>query len=264
MKNKGVIIALLILLSIIVFFLVMFLVVYLSGGINFRNGIINIGSKSRNIIFDKTFEMKNIKNIEIIQDAGDITFKETSNDYIQVVVYGKNENDVNVNLNDDKLDIDYKNKGQFVFFGIGVQKNDIIVYIPSTYSNEIKIKNDYGNCEISDLENATINIDSDAGNVEVGKIKNATIKCDYGNVEVKEILNKCDIKADCGNIEVDKLSIIENSSIKADLGNVNINQTNDIYIDANVDLGKTNINHNNRNANITLKINCDCGNVNVG
>lgn len=31
-----------------------------------------------------------------------------------------------------------------------------------------------------------------------------------------------------------------------------------------LELGKSNINQNNKNSDITLKINCDCGNVNVG
>ena len=98
---------------------------------------------------------------------------------------------------------------------------------------------------------------------ELGKIKNAVLKCDYGNIDIKEILNKCDIEADCGNVKIDTLSIKEDSSIKADLGNVDINNANDIYIDANVDLGSANINKNNRNAEITLKVHCNCGNVTI-
>lgn len=257
MKNKGLIITLIVLLSIIVILLITFLVAYLGRNINFRNGIFSIGYKSSNVIFDKTYEMEDIKNIEIIQDAGDIVFKETSNDYIQVVLYGEDTNDAYVNLNENKLTIDYTHKRKFALFSFGVSKNDIIIYIPSNYSNEIKISNDYGNCEITDLENATLDIDCDAGNVELGKIKNVKIKCDYGNIEINEILNKCDIKSDCGNIEIDKISIQEDSSIKSDLGNVDIREVNDICIDANVDLGKANINENNRNGNVTLKINCD-------
>lgn len=76
-------------------------------------------------------------------------------------------------------------------------------------------------------------------------------------------MNKCDIEADCGNVKIDTLSIKEDSSIKADLGNVDINNANDIYIDANVDLGSANINKNNRNAEITLKVHCNCGNVTI-
>lgn len=260
MKNNGLIITAIILLSIVVFLLVMFLVMCLTGRISFRGIMFGMGSKSTNVIYDNQFKLEDIKNIEIREDAGDIIIKETSDDYIKVILYGDDNNDAKVDLNNGKLDIDNTHKRTRIFGG---RKNEIIIYMPSSYSNEIKVKNDYGNCEITDLENATVNIDCDAGNVEIGKIKNATIKCDYGNIEAKEILNKCEIKADCGNIKIDRISIQENSSIKADLGNVDINNTNDIYIEADVDLGKTNINNNNRNSNITLKIDCDCGNITI-
>ena len=264
MKNKRIIITLIILLSIIVFFLVIFLVMCLTGKINFPGGIFGFSTvKSNNIIFDKTYKMEDINNIDINQDAGDIIFKETSDDDIQVIVYGENESDVDVNLDQNSLSIDNTRTKKFAFFNFGITAKDIIVYIPSTYSKEIKIKSDCGKCELSDLENAAVDIDCNAGNVKLGTIKNANITCDCGNVEIKEILNACDIKVDCGNIEIDTISIKENSTIKADLGNIDINNTNDIYIDADVDLGKTNINKNNRNAEITLKINCDCGNVTV-
>lgn len=260
MKNNGLIITAIILLSIVVFLLVMFLVMCLTGRISFRGIMFGIGSKSTNVIYDNQFKLEDIKNIEIREDAGDIIIKEASEDYIKVVLYGDDSNDAKVDLNNGKLDIDNTHKRTRIFGG---RKNEIIIYMPSSYSNEIKVKNDYGNCEITDLENATVDIDCDAGNVEIGKIKNATIKCDYGNIEAKEILNKCEIKANCGNIKIDRIYIQENSSIKADLGNVDINNTNDIYIEADVDLGKTNINNNNRNSNITLKIDCDCGNITI-
>lgn len=166
-------------------------------------------------------------------------------------------------MDNTNLDIRYTHKSSFALFNFGGTKNDIVIYIPQNYSNEIKINNNYGNCEIPDLKNAMVNIDCDCGDVEIGEIRNATIKCDYGNIKIKEILNKCDVIADCGNIEIDKISIQENSAIKANMGNVNINGTNDIYIDAAVDLGNKKIDSNNRNAEITLKINCDCGNITV-
>ncbi len=265
MKNKKIIVALIILLSIIIFFLVMFLVMCLTGRINYTNGILFFGTKkSNNIIFDKTYSIEDINNINIRQDSGDVIFKETLEDNIKVVVYGENESDVDVNLNQNNLSINNMNNKKFTFFSFGIMAKDIVVYVPSTYNKEIKIKNDYGNCEMLDLENAIVDIDCDCGNVKLGKIKNAIVKCDLGNTEIKEILNKCDIKADCGNVEIDTISIQENSTIKVDLGNIDINKTDDIYIESNVDLGKTNINQNNRNSEITLKINCDCGNVTIG
>ena len=86
----------------------------------------------------------------------------------------------------------------------------------------------------------------------------------YGNIEVKEILNKCELKANCGNISIGTLSIKENSSIKADLGNIEVNKAHDIYIDAKVDLGDVKIEDNARHSDITLKIKSDCGDIKVG
>lgn len=263
MKNKGLVIALIILLTIVVFFLIMFLVVYLNSENNFKIGLFNIGSRNNNVIYNKTFELEKIDGIEIKQDTGDVIFKESEDDSIQVVLYGENQGDADVALTNHNLNIDYTHKTKFAFFSFGTAKNDIIIYIPSNYKNDIKITNDYGDCEVIDLENARVNIECDAGEVRLGTVKDATIKCDYGNIRVKEILNKCDMEANCGNIEIETISIKENSSIKADLGNVDIDKTADIYIDADVDLGKSNINNNNRNSEVTLKINCDCGNITI-
>lgn len=194
MKNKGLIIMTIILLSIITLFLTIFLVIYLKGGKNFKGITLGLGAKSSKMIYDNEFDIESISRINIKQDAGNIIIKETSNSNIQVELYGDDEADAQVNLHNSELNIDNTHKKVRFFGGT---KNDIIIYIPATYSNEINVKNNYGECEIGDLENATIIADCDAGNVELGKIKNATIKCDYGNVEIKEVLNKCDIKANC-------------------------------------------------------------------
>ena len=264
MKNRGVIIGAIIAILVLVIVLTGFLIFYLSGGANFKNGFIfRTGSKNNNVVYEKTFEDDNIKNIEIKHDAGDVVIKESSDNSIRVIIYGDREEDVKVDYSEEKLGINYSSSRKFTFFGIGAVENDIVVYVPSNYSNNIKVNNNYGKCELANFKNASIDIDCDAGNVDVGIVKDAVVKCDYGNVKIKEILNKCNIKADCGNIEIDKISIKESSNIGADLGNVIIREVNDIYIDANVDLGNANINKNNRNSDITLKIKCDCGNIDV-
>ena len=264
MKYKGLIITLIIILLVLIFGLSAFLVIALKSGANFKNGMFNISSDNTNIIYDKEFDLENIKNINIQQDAGKIKIIENSDNFIKVVLYGENESDVKVELNNEKLNIESKHSTRsFNFFNFNITTNDIIIYIPSGYSNEIKIKNNYGNCEIEDLENVTINIDSDAGNIELGKIKNALLKSSCGNIKINEVLNKCDIDNNCGNIKIGTMNIQENSTIKADLGNIEINNTNDIFIDADVDLGKIKINKNDKSSDIVLKIEADCGNVTI-
>lgn len=187
MKNKGLIIALIILLSIAIFFLVMFLVAYLNGGISLKNGMLNMGVKSTNVICNEEFELSNIQNISIKQDTGDVIIRENESENVKVVIYGENVGDVRVDRNDSNLNIDYSNKARFHFFNFGNIKNDIIIYLPSTYANEINIDNDYGNIEITDLENATVDIDCDCGNVNLSEIRNAIVECD---------LRKCRNKRD--------------------------------------------------------------------
>lgn len=157
MKSNGLIVALVILLSIIVFFLVMFLVVYLKGGATFMN----FGSSKNDVIFDETFSMENIQSIDIEQDAGDIIFKETTNDNIQVVLYGDGRDTVNVNVVGNKLSINYTVRKNFALLNFGTVKKDVVVYIPSIYSSQINIRNRYGNTEIPDLENVVVNIEAD-------------------------------------------------------------------------------------------------------
>ena len=261
MSHKTPIIFSIILLAIVIFCLVMFLVISLCGG---KIGMMSIGTKNTRVIYNKEIPLKDIKNIDIKQDTGNVILKETTDDKIQVVAYGEDEEDIKVDLNSEQLVIDYTRQNRFVFLNFGGGKKDIEVYIPSSYANEIKLKNDLGNCEIGSLENATLDIDCDAGNVEINKVKNAKIKCDMGEVKIQEIKNQCDITVNAGNVEITKLSIEEDSNIKADLGNVEISEINDIYVEAQVDLGKAKINGSNRNSNVILKIECDCGDIKVG
>jgi len=190
MKNKGLIITLIILLSIAIFFLVMFLVTYLNGGINFRNGIFNIGSKSTKIVFDKEFEIFNIQNINVKQNTGDVIIKEAQNDNIKVIIYGEDVGDVSVNMDDGNLNIDYYNEKNFHFFNFGNIKNDIIIYIPSSYLGTIKIENDLGDVKIGETNDIFIDAHCDLGDE---KIKN--------NSRQSEVTLKIDV--DCGDIKVE-------------------------------------------------------------
>lgn len=265
MKNKGLIITLIVLLSIATVLLIAFLAVSIAGKISFNGISFGWRSKSKQIIYDNKYESEGINEIEIVQDAGDTIIREAEGDYIQVVLYGEDEKDAQVRINNGKLYIEnthYK-KVNISFFSFGTEENDVIIYLPSSYSNLINVKNNYGECKMMDLENAIVNIDCDAGDIELGKIKDANIKCAAGNVEIKEITNKCNIEVNCGNLEIDTISINADSRIEANLGNVEIEKTNDIYIEAEVNLGSKKINKNNTNAEVTLKIECDCGNVEV-
>ena len=296
MKNNGIIITLIIILSIIIIGLIVFLCLTLNGRLHF--GFRNFGVKSKKVIFDTTYEVESIDNLEILSKAGDVNFEESTDDKIRVLVYGENENDLNVDLNENKLKVNYANYKK-VNFGFNFYLNDIIIYIPKDYSKQINIDMNYGDIKAIDLENATMNIKEDCGDIKLGKVKDIDIKNSYGDIDIEQVLDKTKIEAkcgdiklgkvkdieiennygdidiglisdkftieaNCGDIKLDRIEISENSSIKSNLGNVKIKETNDIYIEAKTDLGDVKVNTNNRHSEIILKIDSDCGDIKVG
>lgn len=263
--RKGLIIFLILLLVIIVGGLIAFLVLCLNGNINLKSVFIHWGGKkSENLIYEQNYNVDDIKLINVNQDAGDIIIENTEENNIKVEVYGENQNDVEVSLNNNELYINYVGENNKVwFFNFGSTYGDIKIYIPSSYSEKIKINNDAGEVIIKNLENAEADIDCDAGNVEIDRIKNAIIKCDAGNVEIDYILNKCNIKVDAGNLRINNVQLAEDSSIKASMGNVRIKNINDIHVEGHVSMGNCRINNNNTNSSIKLYIEASMGNIEV-
>lgn len=259
MNNKGLIIVLIIVLCIIIIGLINLLAYAISGDFN---GLNFGGRKSKNIIFEDSYKIADIEEIEVLSIAGNVIFEESKEDEIKVIAYGKDNNDIKVSNANQKLKVDYSEYRRNTWFNNTV--NDIIISIPSTYSNEIKVNNSYGNLDMIALENATVNAKLSCGNIKVEAVKNANFECDYGDIKIEKLTNKCDIEADCGNVKIEKAELKENSSIKCDLGDIKIKEINDVYVDANVDLGDTKIQNNNRHADVTIKIKADCGNIKVG
>ena len=72
-----------------------------------------------------------------------------------------------------------------------------------------------------------------------------------------------DIKQDCGDVEIENITLNKDSKISNDFGVITIDSTNDIFIDAEVELGDKKKKKNNRKSNITLEIENECGDIKV-
>lgn len=259
MKNKGLIITMIVLLSIIIVLLIGILCMGIMGKGRFPMGI-NLG-KAEVKIFDQAYDLASINNIKVKSSAGDVKFEESKSEEIRVVVYGQEDNSLKVSNNNGKLDIDYTERKTNLFsFNY---TSEIIVYLPKSYDKEIDIESDYGNVEVLDLEKATAKINQSCGSVDLGKIKNVEIDNDFGDVKIASVLNKLNINTDCGSIKIENLELKENSYIDSDMGDVKIGKTNEIYFETKVDLGNCKIANNYRHAEVTLKIDSDCGDIKV-
>lgn len=260
MKNKGFIISMIVFWVLLIIVLTAVLCAALSGrGIGWY-----VDHEENTVIFEKSYDIEQINNIKVLSNAGDVKFKESSNDAeIKVVIYGQSDENVSVELQNYLLKVDNTQKNKHVSFALKKYVNEIEVYVPKAYNKKIDVELDYGSIEMIDLENATVTIDEDCGDIDVGKVKNITLRNDYGDTDIDSVLNKLDIETNCGDLDIEHLDLKENSTIRCDLGDVSIGSTNDIFIDTSVDLGNSKVKNNNRYAEVTLKIEMDCGDIEV-
>ena len=277
-NNKGLIIFIISLLSIVSIGLIVFLVFAIRNKGNF-NFSFNSGV-SNNIIFEEKYD-NDFSLVDISSDAANVYIKNTNDEQFRVVVYGEKE-DLDVNTNNDKLDIDLKAQKCVGFcFNRKIAKienkyGDIFVEefaknvfhiienagdVKVSEALKLYVDNTYGDVEVGTVESSEINLK--CGDLEIGTVTELVAVNNYGDIEIKKIKGKFDIKNDCGDIEIDKIDIDSDSSIVSKMGDVEINSTNEIYIKVDHNLGDVDINNNYKNSDITLTINSKLGDVEI-
>ena len=293
MKNKKLIITLIILLSFIAIALIIFFIglikndfklPYFKSNYNVSNKLVI--DKNYNQLFDK---------INLDLDEADVYIKKSQTKDTRVAIYGNKEN-ITISNDNNTLEIKLK-KEKCIGFCFNKKISKVNIYLPTDYDKEININNNYGNIKIEEFNKAIMNITEDCGDVEIqsaniANIKNkygdininkvniskieedcgdvfintvnsVTVKNSYGEIEITNINKYLNIKNDCGDIELGNVNLTKNSYIKNDYGDIEIDYTNKIFIDATTDLGDVEVKDNFNKSDITLKIKNDCGDINV-
>ena len=293
MKNRSLIITMIVLLSILVVGLITLLVFMLNGNFRFRSFTM-FQTESKNLVFEQTYT-DDFHQIEMNVDAGNIYIKESPDEKVKVLGYG-NEDEITVDVRNQKLNIHVEEKDcHFFCFKRTISK--IEVYLPKEYSHLIQIDSKYGDTEIGKFLNAEITLDqkygditidgskkvkihNDYGDIRVDQVVDADIECsagdvvlgtvsnlkvqnNYGDIDVSKVDHYLDIKEDCGEVNIREVDLKKNSSIKNSYGDIEIGFTNEIYIDANTSLGDKNIRNNYRESKVTLRIQNSCGDIEV-
>ena len=295
MNNKTLKIILIIFLSILVIGLSVFFVNILTNK-NFRFGHFSFGHKvSNELVFNQEYETV-FDTIKIDSKSSDIEIKEGNESKVKVVIYG-DKDETNVEIVNNKLNIK-SNEKKCIGFCFNMTIAKIEVYLPSSYSGNINIENNYGDVNIGNFDNlilyATLdagdikvdslktgkiknsygdikisgyskelNIDQDCGDVEVSEVDRIKLENNYGDINIGKVNEYLQIKEDCGDVEIASLNLKENSSIHNSYGDIKIGSTNEIYINAKTSLGDTKVNNNYQKSDVTLTIDNSCGDIRV-
>lgn len=275
MKNKPLIITLIVILSVLTVAVIGFLIALLTNKFNFNFGL-DFNHYSDTIILDEYYENKysliNIKN-----SLGDVNIIDSEDNKIHIVVYGE-EDLLSINEG-SSLDIEYQAKACFGFC-FNQPSSRIEISIPKDYKEKIKIKSNAGDIDIADFELANIKIEADLGDVKIGnvndlnitvhageldvnRVNRITAKNDLGDLTINHVSEFLDITSNCGDIDISNAMITEDSKLYNALGDITIKNTSDINIDSEVKLGDNNIRKNNSKSDIKLDIENKCGDVEV-
>ena len=293
MKNKSLLITLIIVLSIIALVVLSLLVFLLTGSKRF--GYFNFGSSvSEELVLEESYE-PGFEQIVVDASFATIEVKSSTDEQIKLFIYGDKDR-VKVDTKSGKLLITLKGKKCFGFcFNQKIDKVEL--YIPNTFAKDLEINNDYGDITIGDFPQAHISVEEDygdvfvqsgnevkvennygdieieeaniahvkesAGNVTIGKVQDAIVHNNFGDIKVQEVLHFMDIKQDCGDVKIEKAILNKDSKIENHLGDIKIGETNEIYIEAKTSLGDTKIKQNNHKADVTLQIENSCGDIKV-
>lgn len=276
MKNKGWLITLIVILAVLAIGLAVFMIAALEGRVNgmvFMFGY----NVSNELVVAETYDGE-FDEIFVESDASNIIIKETNESRVNLTIYGDKDK-TTVEQTGSKLDIKTKAKKCFgICFNMKMAKVEIS--IPKDYAGKLNLKNKYGDTEVGyfegasmDIENnygdidvgavKTLNVKEDCGNVSIGTVEDAVVKNNFGDIKIDRVTNYVDLKNSCGNIKINDCLLNEDSYIEDNMGDIKISSLNEVYVDAKTSLGDVKVRNNYRDAEVTLKIENDCGDIKV-
>ena len=207
--NKKLSVILIILLTILVCTLVGGLVMLLRSDFDFSSFKISTGYAEK--LEEK--EIENLKDLNIKTKVADIFIETKEINNIKVELYSEHAEEYEITELDNEIKRVLIEKNRFISFGKNAK---VVVYVPVSYTNNVKIENKTGDINIKELPESDLNVELTTGDVEVDKINNATISTTTGDIEIGEA-NELVLSVTTGDIKLENAKSIVSSATTGDL-----------------------------------------------
>ena len=232
MNNKGVTITLITILTIILFTLVGGMIFLLNSNFEFNNVRIFSGQSTK-LVEEK--EINNIKDLNITSNVADIEINESDTNSIKVEFYSDYEEEHNIVENSNDIEITFKSKKKYgIMF---LHKTPVVkIYVPSSYSNDVKINTETSDIKINNLPNSNLDANLKTGDVRIKQIKNANIVLTTGDIDIEKV-TELNSTSTTGDIEIGTINKMVTSTTTGDIKVSNVDSieakttTGDIKID---------------------------------
>ena len=220
-----------------------------------------------------------VNDIYIDSNISDVYIKNSEDEKIKVELFSDNSKNYSIKLDNNDLKVFMEVDKKISLFS---KLSKIVLYVPSSFSNNFYITDTTGDIEIANYKNASFKVKLTTGDISVDKAnildvitktgdikinKTNTVKaeCKTCDIKIDTVDNSLDLKTTTGDIKINKVDLKENSSIETTTGDVKINSKNDnIYIETESKIGDVKVDNNNRFADYTLHIKVITGDIKVG
>lgn len=195
MKNKSIIMKILIVGSILLTLLLLVVVFSL---------IKMLMPKKENVvekkIITKNYALEDVENIVFDFKKANSNFEITDEEELVIVQNSKEE----------KFHLNYKEKGNSIYFEedsfiINPQKKKYTIYLPKSYLGKITIINGFGEVNGQDIIN-DLYINNNAGNLSFKNSKNIELKDVSGEVSLEDIEGFLELESSTGNIKISNMT----------------------------------------------------------
>ena len=298
MKNKKILIFLIVFLSITCIALVFGMILIINKDINFSFGF-SLGSQNLKIVDSFDAEAKSISMLDLKVSSTDIELKGSTNNNLKIE-YLSNKEDTNVIKKDGNKVYIEEDDFKTICIGICSNQRKVIVYIPTSYNgninissrsgdiassleiieNEVNVSTTSGNIAFNNATNISMTttsgdislnntnmakLSTTSGDIKItGEVNSLDVTTTSGDVEVKKINKNANINTTSGDIDITQLAITDISSFETVSGDIVIyNNSSDCYIDYKTHSGDSKINKSDRKSDIVLNVHTTSGDIRV-
>ena len=244
-----------IVLSLLCVCLIGFMIAFIKSGFNFKN-------MKAKLVFNESYEIKDIETISITAKSADINIYESDDEKLYVKFYSDKDSKIEVSQKEKEFIID-NNQKQSVCFGFCFSNRKIDVYVPKEYIGNFVIKTKSGDVTTSLTSYNDYKINVTSGDIKIDNAKSLVGSATSGDLEIEQLTSSIDFSTTSGDIDIDIMTINKDSSIKVTSGDVEINKLSNAYVDVSAKSGDIEIKNNDRHAEYELKIRTTSGDVEV-
>lgn len=218
MSKRNSIVLKIVFLSILAFALIgfMFFCFYFTFNHNkFKGDWFDFKEESYKLVKSETYSVEEIKSIYLDFTSADIDVRYSDNDTVKIDLYDKDESDFNVSVNNGILEVKHNRSFDFCI-GFCFTSRRAILYLPQSFSGEIKIETDSGDVRIPDLRSSDMIINTVSGDVSVSGAKNISVKTTSGEVDINNVTD-LKVSTKSGDIEIMDVSNVSGDTISGSL-----------------------------------------------